>query len=50
MHVIPLMRCLCAALPNKSNLFHLEAEFVGATLWLARLITVLFCVKCVSEK
>lgn len=49
MYVIPLLRHLCTALPDKNNLFNFD-EFVGAAPWLALVITVLFCDKCVSEK
>lgn len=49
MHVIPLMRCPCALLPDKSHLFHLALNLFVLHC-LARIITVLFCVKCVSGR
>ena len=37
-------------LPDKSHLFHLVLKVSALLLWLACVITVLFYVKCVSEK
>lgn len=42
-----LMGCATRQIPP---FIPLSAEFGGVALWLARVITTLFCVKCVSEK